>query len=87
MLFFLGFCDQGLRTRKSTEQKKFYSSFESRKLSFFNIQMGGRQFCGILNHSGKPTSVYHGRGMQTGEVVPTITGIKSPHRPLVQLFI
>lgn len=40
-------------------QKEFYGSFESRKLSFFAIQMGAGLFDWVLDHSGRRTPLYH----------------------------
>lgn len=72
MLFFLGLCDQECRTIKSMEQKKFYGSLGSRKLSFFSMQMGEGLFHCILDHSGKGMSVDHFSERRTVEVVPAV---------------
>lgn len=86
MLFFLGLCDQECRTIKSVEQKKFYGSLESRKLSFFSMQMGEGLFYCILDHSGKWTSLDHFSERQTVGIVPTVIWTRSPHTWLLQLF-
>lgn len=60
-------------------QKKFYGSFESRKLSFFNIQMGGGLHSGLKNRSGKGMSVYHSRwNAIVGD--PLVSSSRSPHK-------
>lgn len=47
------------------EQKEFYGSLESRKLTFFSVQLDEGLFCRNLDHSGKWTLLYHFSEMQT----------------------
>ena len=86
MLSFLGLCDQEWRTIKSMEQKEFYGSLESRKLTFFSVQLDEGLFGRILDHSGKWTSLYHFSEMQSVAIVPPGIWTRSPHRWLLQLL-
>lgn len=66
-------------------QKEFYGSFESRKLSFFAIQMGAGLFDWVLDHSGKRTPLYHLSELQTVEIVPAVIETGSAHSRQPQL--
>ena len=45
--------DLSIKSVALVEQKEFYGSLESRKLTFFSVQLDEGLFCRILDHSGK----------------------------------